>query len=84
MKPNMVRLFVKPYCPWCEEAEDWLQRRGIDYERLNVTIDTDARSEMRRLTGQSRAPSIEVDGHVLVDFDTGQLENFLREQGYAV
>ena len=84
MRPGVIRLFVKPHCPWCHEAEEWLQRRRVEYERLDVVSDDDARREMRTLTGQNQAPSIEVDGHVLADFDTGQLERFLTGLGHTV
>lgn len=82
MKPKTVRLFVKPFCGWCAEAEDWLRRHGVGYETLNVTTNSAAREEMRALTGQTLAPSIDVDGHVLGDFDTDQLEEFLTRHGY--
>ncbi len=29
LKPTRVRLFIKPYCPWCSKAEAWLNARGI-------------------------------------------------------
>ena len=76
MKPRSIRLFVKPYCGWCQEARDWLDERGIHYELLDVISDASARSEMHELSGQSLAPVIEVDGEVLADFDTDQLEAF--------
>ncbi len=79
MKPKQIRLFVKPYCGWCDEAEDWLNERGLSYEKLNVIGDTDARHEMRELSGQTLAPVIEVDGQVLADFDTDQLEEFWKK-----
>jgi glutaredoxin 3 len=68
-----VRLFIKPGCPWCVEAIDWLDRRGVSYETLNVTRDAAARAEMLRLTGQTKAPSIEVDGQILADFGAAEL-----------
>jgi len=83
MTPKTIRLYVKPWCSWCTEAEDWFRSRGWDYERLDVTSDRSARGEMYDLTGQTRAPSAEIDGHVLADFDTDQLEHFLRQNGYS-
>ncbi|MFZ4767882.1 MAG: glutaredoxin family protein, partial [Roseimicrobium sp.] len=71
-----IRLFIKPGCPWCEEAIDWLDMNGIEYETLDVTSDPEARREMVDLTGQSKAPSIEVDGHVLADFSADELEDW--------
>lgn len=78
MKPENVRLFIKPFCGWCHEAIDWLDERGITYEKLDVTTDRAARQEMLELTGQTLAPCIEVDGEVLADFDTDQLEAFWK------
>jgi glutaredoxin len=34
---------------------------------------------MQRLSGQRYVPTIVVDGHVLANFDTGQLEAFLAK-----
>ena len=79
MKPKKVRLFIKPYCGWCHDAQDWLQERGIQYDELDVTSDRAARQEMFDLTGQSKAPCIEVDGEILADFDTDQLEEFWKK-----
>lgn len=76
MKPEKVRLFVKPYCGWCHEAQEWLDARGISYETLDVITDAKARKEMLELSGQTLAPVIAVDGEILADFDTSQLEKF--------
>ena len=75
-KPTKVRLFIKPFCGWCHEAIDWLDERQIEYEELDVTSSRQAYDEMLDLTGQTKAPCIEVDGEVLADFDVGQLEKF--------
>ncbi len=74
-----IRLFIKPYCGWCHDAMDWLDSRGIEYQKLDVTSDSAARTEMRELSGQTLAPVIEVDGEILADFDTDQLEIFWKQ-----
>ena len=81
MKAEKIRLFVKPYCGWCDEAIDWLNARGVEYEVLDVISDEAARKEMFQLSGQTLAPTIDVDGEILADFDTDQLERFWRELG---
>ena len=78
MKPVSIRLFVKPGCPWCEEAVEWLDRHGILYELLDVIRNAEARAEMRELTGQTKAPSMDVDGHILADFGADELEEWWR------
>jgi monothiol glutaredoxin len=68
-----VRLFIKPGCPWCDEAMDWLDRRGVSYQKLDVIRDAAARAEMLQLTKQTKAPSIDVDGEILADFGAKEL-----------
>lgn len=79
MKPEKVRLFIKSWCGWCTEAKEWLDERGIAYEELNVSSDAAARKEMFELTGQTKAPCIDVDGEILADFDTDQLAKFWQQ-----
>ena len=75
-RPSSIRLFIKPGCPWCHEAIDWLDERGIRYQVLDVIRDTVARAEMLELTGQTKAPSIDVDGHILADFGADELADW--------
>ena len=84
MKPKHVRLFIKPGCPWCDEAIEWLDARQIQYETLDVIRDAAARAEMLELTAQTRAPSVEWDGHVLADFGADELEVAVSQWGYSV
>lgn len=79
MNPENIRLFVKPFCGWCHEAQEWLDERGIKYDLLDVTTDRKARQEMIDLSGQTLAPVIDVDGEILADFDTDQLDEFWKK-----
>ncbi len=79
MKAQRIRLFVKPFCGWCHEAKDWLDERGVAYEEVDVISSRSAFQEMIALSGQTLAPVLEVDGEVLADFDTGQLEKFWKK-----
>jgi monothiol glutaredoxin len=82
MKPVSIRLFVKPGCPWCDEAIEWLDHRRIRYELLDVIRNAEARAEMRELTGQTKAPSIDVDAHILADFGADELEAWWRRMDF--
>jgi len=78
-QPTTVRLFIKPFCGWCAEAMEWLDRNNIKYSELDVTSDRAAWDEMVRLSGQSSAPVIEVDGEMLADFGASELAQFWNE-----
>ena len=58
-EPQTVRLFVKPYCPWCQQAIRWLDTQGIHYELLDVLENNAAYEAMVGLSGQSLAPVID-------------------------
>lgn len=77
-----IRLFIKPYCGWCGRAMDWLDDRGVKYEVLDVIADEQAYDEMYRLSSQTLAPVIEVDGQVLADFGPPELAAWWRKQGF--
>jgi glutaredoxin 3 len=79
MNGKKIRLFVKPFCGWCHEAKDWLDEREISYEELDVISSRSAFKEMVQLSGQTLAPVIDVDGEVLADFDTDQLDRFWKK-----
>lgn len=80
MKANQPILYTKIGCPWCAEAREVLDGRGISYDERIVTTDAAAFAEMQRLSGQSKAPVLDWSGQVLADFGAIELESFLVAQ----
>ena len=75
-----MTLYVKPWCPWCIEAVDWLEAKGYQFRELDVLSEPDAYARMRRISKQSLTPTLETgDGRVLPDFDVAQLQSFMLE-----
>lgn len=81
-KPHRIRLFVKPGCPWCAEAMEGLRMRGVEHETLDVISDLKAMEEMKRISGQTRAPTLDIDGHVLADFGAHELDVWWVKMGF--
>jgi glutaredoxin 3 len=79
VKAQRIRLFIKPYCPWCRRAVAWLDERGIRYEAVDVIASSAAFAEMERLSGQTLAPVIDVDGEILADFGPEELAAFWQK-----
>ena len=73
--------YTKLGCPWCTEAREVLDRRGIAYEEKIVTTDAAAAAEMQRLSGQTKAPVLDWSGEILADFGAAELEPFLAQRG---
>lgn len=74
-------LYVKRGCPWCVDAVAHLDKLGFCYEEVDVRRDPAAMERMFAISGQTLAPTLEVGGKVLADFDTGQLDRFLKQHG---
>lgn len=79
-----IRLFIKPGCPWCHEAIDWLTSHDIPFTTLDVVRDSNARAEMLALTKQTKAPSIDVDDHILADFGADELEAWWKKMKFPM
>ena len=59
----------------------WLKSQGIEFETVDVIEDPEAFEEMERLSGQTLAPVITVDGQVLADFGARELVVFWEGLG---
>ena len=57
----------------------WLDREKVPYETIDVIADSAAFEEMIRLSGQTCAPVLEVDGRILADFGPEELPGFLEK-----
>ncbi len=57
---------------------DWLDDNDIKYETLDVIANDDAYDEMEKISGQTLAPVIDVDGKVLADFGPDELARFWK------
>jgi glutaredoxin len=80
MPTELPILYVKTGCPWCEEVIDFLGDHGVGYREKNVSEDTIAFAEMRRISGQSKAPVLDWHGTVLADFGVAELKPFLLKK----
>ena len=73
-------LYVKTGCPWCREVVSFLMTYGIEYREKNVSEDPGAFEEMKRKSGQTRAPTLDWHGTILADFGVDELKPFLQQQ----
>ena len=71
-------LYVKQGCPWCIAAEEELQKLGVKYERREVRSNPAYFEEMKKLSGQTKAPVLQMDDRILADFGPEQLPGFLK------
>ena len=60
------------------DAKDYLTQRGYEFTEIDVGQDRAAYEEMKELSDQTYVPTLVAGDEVLANFDTDQLEKFLR------
>ena len=75
---NDLKLFSREWCSWCIDAKEYLTDRGYQFTEIDVGQDRAAYQEMKELSDQTYVPTLVAGDEVLANFDTNQLEKFLR------
>jgi glutaredoxin 3 len=58
-----VEMYTTMWCGYCARARALLQRKGVDFEDIDVEADTSKRAEMvQRAHGRTTVPQIFIDG----------------------
>jgi glutaredoxin len=72
-----ITVWTKIGCGWCYEVTDLLRSRKIPFEERVVTGNREYFQEMVQKSGQTLAPVVEIDGHLLTDTDADEVEAYL-------
>ena len=58
-----VEIYATQSCPYCHAARGLLQKKGVDYEMIDVGRAPERRAEMtQRANGRRSVPQIFIDG----------------------
>jgi len=59
---------------------NYLDEQGIAYERIEVRGDDTKLKELRELSGQTKTPTMVLNGRLLANFGVDELKRFLEQQ----
>lgn len=74
-----ITVWSKTGCPWCEDVTELLTSRQIAFEERVVTGNQVHWDEMVRISRQSKAPVVDIDGHLLIDTDADAVASHLAK-----
>jgi glutaredoxin 3 len=77
-----ITIYTKTGCPWCNGVLDFLNEKGIDYKEKEVTGSKENFEEMVAKSNQTKAPVLDIDGHIIADTDKEEVERYLKEKGF--
>lgn len=78
----MVKVYALSTCPYCKMTKQYLTENGVSYDATDVDLlEDDERQrtidEVKRLSGGTSFPVVDVDGEVVVGFDKSRLKKLL-------
>jgi len=73
-----IIVYYKTGCPWATEVMDFLEDHELPYQARDINKNEQDRREVEEKTGQSKSPTVEIDGDILADTDVNAVEKFLQ------
>ncbi|MEN8181916.1 MAG: glutaredoxin family protein [Myxococcota bacterium] len=72
-----VVVYTTSWCGWCRKALAHLDRNGIAYDNRDIERDRQANDELRRKTGSTGVPVLDIDGELVIGFDPSRIDQLL-------
>ncbi|MCK4329104.1 thioredoxin family protein [candidate division WOR-3 bacterium] len=73
-----IKVYSTPFCPYCSMVKDFLKKKGVEFEDIDVSIDQEAARKMIEKSGSMGVPQIEINDKIIVGFDQNAIERELQ------
>ena len=77
LKDRIMKIYTTPTCHNCPLMKEYLTKKGIKFETIDVTKDKKSFDEMVRISSRRAVPTLEHRGNVVVGFDKQEVDKFL-------
>lgn len=74
-----VIVYSTQTCPYCVLAKNYLQRKGIRFEDIDVGADRKRAEEMIEKSGQMGVPVLDINGKIIIGFDRQAIDEALEK-----
>jgi len=72
-----VIMYSTPTCVYCNMAKEFFKKNDVEFESIDLSVNTDKIGEMIEKSGQRGVPVIDIDGEVIVGFNKDKISNIL-------
>ncbi len=77
-----IILYTKTGCEWCHEVIDLFHQKKVQFEEREVTSNPEYFDKLVKKSGQTKTPTLDIDGKIIADTDREEVGKFLRDQKY--
>ena len=74
---SKVLVYSTQTCPYCAMAKKYLEEKGVKYENIDVSKDSDSLEKMVEKSGQMCVPVLDINGKMIVGFDMEAIDQAL-------
>ncbi|OHB16622.1 MAG: NrdH-redoxin [Parcubacteria group bacterium RIFCSPLOWO2_01_FULL_40_65] len=78
MEKKSVKIYTTSTCVYCRGAKEYFEKKGVEYEEINLSEHSDRIQEMIQISGQMGVPVILIDGKVIVGFNLAAINEALN------
>jgi glutaredoxin 3 len=79
-----ITLYRKSGCPWSAAVIGFLNELNIPHEIKNVTTNPAYAKEVEAVSGQSKSPTLNIDGVILPDASVEAVAKALEQRGIII
>ncbi len=79
-----ITFYRKSGCPWSAAVMGFLNELNIPYEIKNVTTNPAYVREVEAISGQSKSPTLDIDGEILPDASVEDVAQVLEKRGIVI
>ncbi len=77
---HRVIVYTTPTCPACRSVKTYLRMKNINFREIDVSRDSNAAEMLLKRSGQMAVPQIDIDGKLIVGFDSTKINRLLSIQ----
>lgn len=74
-----VKLYLIPDSAWCLKAKEWLKKKKVAFQEMDMSESDTYRGEVLEKTSQLCVPVIEIDGKMIIGFQEKELEEIFKK-----
>jgi len=75
-----AKIYTTQTCPFCNMAKEYLEKKGVEVQEIDVSASHKKAEEMIKKSGQMGVPVIEIAGEIIKGFDVPRIEEVLKKK----